>query len=118
MFTESERKQVSTIILGGSGSGKTNYVNIMVMNPEFIYDKIYVYTPNKHEWKIERLNSFFYDMSKEVGYNVLEIRGPDDLIFHPPINKTIIIFEDTIPFDEYKIAELMDMDNVSSVLTS
>lgn len=40
MFTENERKQVSTIILGGSGSGKTNYVNIMVMNPEFIYDKI------------------------------------------------------------------------------
>ena len=59
MFTENERKQVSTIILGGSGSGKTNYVNIMVMNPEFIYDKIYVYTPNKHEWKIKRLNSFF-----------------------------------------------------------
>ena len=56
-------------------------------------------------------------MSKEVGYNVLEIWGPDDLIFHPPINKTII-FEDTIPFHEYKIAELMDMDNVSSVLTS
>lgn len=40
MFAENERKQVSTIILGGSGSGKTNYVNIMVMNPEFIYDKI------------------------------------------------------------------------------
>ena len=40
MFTENERKQVSRIILGGSGSGKTNYVNIMVMNPEFIYDKI------------------------------------------------------------------------------
>lgn len=57
-------------------------------------------------------------MSKEVGYNVLEIRGPDDLIFHPPINKTIIIFEDSIPSVEYKIAELMDMDNVSSVLTS
>lgn len=56
--------------------------------------------------------------SKEVGYNVLEIRGPDDLIFHPPINKTIIIFEDTIPFDEYKITELMHMDNVSSVLIS
>ena len=118
MFTENERKQVSTIILGGSGSGKTNYVNIMVMNPEFIYDKIYVYTPNKHEWKIKRLNSFFDDMSKEVGYNVLELRGPDDLIFHPPINKTIIIFEDTIRFDEYKIAELMDMDNVSTVSTS
>lgn len=57
-------------------------------------------------------------MSKAVGYNVLEIRGPDDLIFHPPINKTIIIFEDAIRFDEYKIAELMDMDNVSTVLTS
>ena len=33
MFTENKRKQVSTIILGGSGSGKTNYVNILVMNP-------------------------------------------------------------------------------------
>ena len=61
---------------------------------------------------------FWDDMSKEVGYNVLELRGPDDLIFHPPINKTIIIFEDTTRFDEYKIAELMDMDNVSTVSTS
>jgi len=92
MFIENGRKQFSRIILGGSGSGKTNYVNNMVMNPEFIDDKIYFYTPNKHEWKIKRLNSFFDDISKEVGYNVLEIKGPDDFIFHPPINKTIIIF--------------------------
>lgn len=118
MFTENGRKQVSRIILGGSGSVKTNYINNMVMNPEFIYDKIYVYTPNKHEWKIRRLKSCFDDISKEVGYNVLEIKGPDDLIFYPPVNKTIIIFEETIRFDKYKIAELMGMDYVSTVLTS
>ena len=88
------------------------------MNLEFIYDKIYVYTPDKHEWKIKHLKPLFDDISKEVGDNVLEVKGPDDLIFHPPINKTIIISEDTIRFDEYKIAELMDMDNVSTVLTS
>ena len=61
------------LITGKSNCGKTNTLMHMLRTPLMYYDKIYMYTPNHHQDKIQDLKALIYKISEKVGYNVLEI---------------------------------------------
>ena len=69
------------LISGQSACGKTNTLIHMLRKPLVYYDKIYIYTPNKHQEKLVDLQQLMDDISKkDVRYNVLEIKGPEDIL--------------------------------------
>ena len=60
--------------------GKTNTVMYMLRKPLVFFDKIYLYTPNGHQDKIQDLKSVMDRMSEKVGNDVMEIKGQDDIV--------------------------------------
>ena len=87
------------LVCGQSGYGKTNTVMHMLRKPLVYYDKIYMYTPNQHQEKIRDLQGLMDDVSKKVGYQVMEIKGPDEILDtnkYPNYNRKIVIFDDLI----------------------
>ena len=71
----------------------------MLRTPLVYYDKIYMYTPNAHQEKIQDLVELMNVISHKVGYNVLEIMGPDDIMDtndYPSGNRKIVVFDDMI----------------------
>ena len=87
------------LVAGASGSGKTNTVIHMLMEPLVYYDKIYLYTRNPHQEKIQGLEKLMDRISQKVGYDVLEIKDPDDIMdthAYPGGNRKIVIFDDLI----------------------
>ena len=71
------------LICGNSGSGKTNLLYHMLIEPLLYYDKIYLYAKNLEQEKYQNLiNKMNEAGSEEVGYNVMEVRN-DAII---PIN--------------------------------
>ena len=60
--------------------GKTNTVMYMLRKPLVFFDKIYLYTPNEHQDKIQDLKSVMDRMSEKVGNDVIEIKGQDDIV--------------------------------------
>ena len=60
--------------------GKTNTVMYMLRKPLVFFDKIYLYTPNEHQDKIQDLKSVMDRMSEKVGNDVMEIKGQDDIV--------------------------------------
>ena len=42
----------------------------MLRKPMVYYDKIYLYTPNEHQGKIQDLRNIMQKISQKVGYNV------------------------------------------------
>ena len=69
------------IVIGRPRSGETNDIQHALTNTELIYDKIYTYANVPNEPKIEQLKSV-YDNIKKSGYDVLRIKGPNDLIVY------------------------------------
>ena len=60
---------------------------------------IYIYSPDKHQEKLVDLHQLMNDISKKVGYNVLEIKGPDEILDtneYPNNNRKIVIFDDLV----------------------
>ena len=53
------------LICGKSNTGKTNVVIHMIRHPLVIYDKIYIYTPNRHQDKFRELEKLMDDISKK-----------------------------------------------------
>ena len=87
------------LICGNSGSGKTNLLYHMLIEPLLYYDKIYLYAKNLEQ---EEYQNLMKDMSEasheEVGYNIMEVSN-DAII---PINH--LNYEDNqklIIFDHY-----------------
>ena len=87
------------LVVGASGSGKTNTVMHMLRAPLVYYDKIYLYTPNPHQDKIQDLEKVMDGISQKVGYDVLEIKDPDDIMDtseYPEGNRKVVIFDDLV----------------------
>ena len=87
------------LVAGASGSGKTNTVMHMLRAPLVYYDKIYLYTPNPHQDKIQDLEKVMDGISQKVGYDVLEIKDPDDIMDtseYPEGNRKVVIFDDLV----------------------
>ena len=87
------------LICGSSGSGKTNLLYHMLIEPEFYYDKIYLYAKNLEQEKYQNLMNQMNEASIEAGYKILEVSN--DKIFpvsHLPYedNQKIIIFDDYV----------------------
>ena len=88
------------LICGNSGSGKTNLLYHMLIEPLLYYDKIYLYAKNLEQEKYQNLiNKMNEASSEEVGYNFMEVSN-DAII---PINhlnykdnQKLIIFDDYV----------------------
>ena len=68
------------LICGQSNCGKTNLLMHILRRPLVVYDKIIFHTPNRHQDKIKDLESLMDDISKKVGYNVMEIKTADEIV--------------------------------------
>ena len=66
-------------ITGQSKCGKTDTLMHMLRTPLVYYDKIYLYTPNQHQDKLQDLEKIMDKISEKVGYPVLEIGSADDI---------------------------------------
>ena len=88
------------LICGNSGSGKTNLLYHMLIEPLIYYDKIYLYAKNLEQEKYQNLMNLMNEASNEkAGYKIMEVSN-DRII---PINhlnyednQKIIIFDDYV----------------------
>ena len=87
------------LIAGESGCGKTNTLMHILRKPLVYFDKIYIYSPNLHQEKIQDLQELMGKISEKVGYPVLEFGGPEDIkntTDYPSDNRKIVVFDDVI----------------------
>ena len=87
------------LITGKSNCGKTNTLMDMLRTPSMYYDKIYMYTPNRHQEKIQDLKELMNKISKKIGYNISEIGSADDIkdtSEYPNNNRKVVVFDDLI----------------------
>ena len=87
------------LICGNSGSGKTNLLYHMLIEPLLYCDKIYLYAKNLEQEKYQNLMKKMNEASEELGYNVMEVSNDKIIpITHLPYenNQKIIIFDDYI----------------------
>ena len=88
------------LICGNSGSGKTNLLFHMLIEPLFYYDKIYLYAKNLEQEKYQILIKEMKEASnEEAGYKIMEVSNDEILpITHIPYedNQKIIIFDDYV----------------------
>ena len=86
------------LIRGNSGSGKTNLLYHMLVEPLLYYDEIYLYAKSLDQEKYQNLMNKINEISKEAGYDVMTVSN-DKII---PINH--LDYEDNqklIIFDDY-----------------
>ena len=87
------------LICGNSGSGKTNLLYHVLMEPLLYCDKIYLYAKNLEQEKYQNLMKEMNEASEETGYNVMEVSNDTIIpITHLPYenNQKIIIFDDYV----------------------
>ena len=74
------------LICGNSGSGKTNLLFHMLIEPLFYYDKIYLYAKNLEQEKYQNLMKEMNEASnEEAGYKIMEVSNDEILpITHIP----------------------------------
>ena len=87
------------LIAGESGCGKINTLMHILRKPLVYYDKIYIYSPNPHQEKIQDLKEIMDRISEKVGYQVLEIGGPEEIKNtneYPSENRKIVVFDDLL----------------------
>ena len=87
------------LICGNSGSGKTNLLYHMLIEPLLYCDKIYLYAKNLEQEKYQNLMKEMNEASEEAGCNVMEVSN-DAII---PIshltygdNQKLVIFDDYV----------------------
>ena len=87
------------LICGNSGSGKTNLLYHMLIEPLLYYDEIHLYAKNLEQEKYQNLMNKMNHISRETGYDVMKVSN-DSII---PIkdlgcedNQKIIIFDDYV----------------------
>ena len=87
------------LICGNSGSGKTNLLYHMLIEPLLYCDKIYLYAKNLEQEKYQNLMKEMNEASEEAGYNVMEVSNDAIIpITHLPYenNQKITIFDDYV----------------------
>ena len=67
------------LIAGRTKCGKINTLMHILRKPLVYYDKIYIYSPNHHQEKIQDFKELMDSISEKVGYQVLEIGGLDEI---------------------------------------
>ena len=87
------------LIAGESGCGKTNTLMHILRQPLVYYDKIFIYSPNLHQEKIQDFKDLMEPISQKVGYSVLELNGPEKIKNtneYQSGNRKIVVFYDVI----------------------
>ena len=87
------------LISGQSNCGKTNLLMHILRHPLVLYDKIIYYTNNTHQNKLKDFESLMNDISKKIGYNVLEFKSGDDIMDtkdYPSDNRKVVVFDDLV----------------------
>ena len=85
------------LITGRSGCGKTNTLMNILREPLVPYDKIYLYSRNNQQNKIQDLLKLMEMVSQKVGYDVLVTRKEDDIMEtteYPNDNRKVVVFDD------------------------
>ena len=87
------------LICGNSGSGKTNLLYHMLIEPLLHYDEIHLYAKNLEQEKYQNLMNKMNEISKEVGYDIMTVRNDkiipiNDLDYED--NQKIVIFDDYV----------------------
>ena len=87
------------LICGNSGSGKTNLLYHMLIEPLLYYDEIYLYAKSLDQEQYQNLINKMNEISKEAGYDVMTVSN-DKII---PINhldyednQKLVIFDDCV----------------------
>ena len=86
------------LICGKSGSGKTNLLYHMLIEPLLYFDEIHLYAKNLDQERYQNLMNKMNEMSRTVGYDIMNVSN-DKII---PIND--IDYEDNqklVIFDDY-----------------
>ena len=88
------------LICGNSGSGKTNLLFHMLIQPLFYYDEIYLYAKNLEQEKYQKLMNKMNELGRGSGYDYDIMTVSNDAII--PINH--LNYEDNqklVIFDDY-----------------
>ena len=87
------------LICGNSGSGKTNLLYHMLIEPLLYYDEIHLYAKNLEQEKYQNLINKMNHISGQTGYDVMKVSN-DAIIpikdFGYEDNQKIIIFDDYV----------------------
>ena len=86
------------LICGNSGSGKTNLLYHMLIEPLLYYDEIHLYAKNLEQEKYQNLMNKMNEISKKADYDIMTVSN-DKII---PIND--LDYEDyqkLVTFDDY-----------------
>ena len=87
------------LICGNSGSGKTNLLYHMLIEPLLHYDEIHLYAKNLEQEKYQNLMNKMNEISREVNYDIMTVSNDKIIpITHLPYedNQKIIIFDDYV----------------------
>ena len=85
------------LIAGRSGCGKTNTLLNMLIEPLVHYDKIYMYSRNPHQDKVQDFKKLMERSSQKVGYDLLKLLEEDDIIDtsqYANDNRKVVVFDD------------------------
>ena len=87
------------LICANSGSGKTNLLYHMLIEPLLYYDEIHLYAKNLEQEKCQNLMNKMNHISAETGYDIMTVSNDkiipiSDLGYED--NKKIIIFDDYV----------------------
>ena len=87
------------LICGNSGSGKTNLLYHMLIEPLLHYDEIHLYAKNLEQEKYQNLMNKMNEISREVDYDIITVSDDKSIpITHLPYedNQKSIIFDDYV----------------------
>ena len=87
------------LICGNSGSGKTNLLYHMLIEPLLYYDEIHLYAKNHEQEKYQNLMNKMNEISREAGYDIMTVSNDkiipiNDLDYED--NQKLVIFEDYV----------------------
>ena len=100
LFPYMQNDTFRMLICANSGSGKTNLLFHMLIEPLFYYDKIFLYAKNLEQEKYQNLMKEMNEArNEEAGYKIMEVTN-DKIV---PINhlnyednQKIVIFDDYV----------------------
>ena len=87
------------LICGNSGSGKTNLLFHMLIDPLLYYDEIYLYARNLEQDKYKKLIQKMRELSHKLGYEILNVSN-DEITpvteMNCEDNQKLVIFDDYV----------------------